>query len=48
MNFIVRPRRTHQDVQKAMALDETVVDSVSFKDWLQRYNVLLYMIQNGK
>ncbi|XP_018303715.1 uncharacterized protein [Mycetomoellerius zeteki] len=35
---------TNQDVQEAMALDETTVDGVSFKDWLQRYNLLLYMI----
>ncbi|KYM93814.1 hypothetical protein ALC62_15515, partial [Cyphomyrmex costatus] len=39
---------TNQDVQKAMALDETTVDGVSFKDWLQRYNLLLYMIHTHK
>ncbi|XP_011865607.1 PREDICTED: uncharacterized protein LOC105560797 [Vollenhovia emeryi] len=39
---------TNQDVQEAMALDETTVDGVSFKDWLQRYTLLLYMIQNSK
>lgn len=39
---------TNQDVQEAMALDETTVDGVSFKDWLQRYNLLLYMIQKSK
>ncbi|XP_012220664.1 uncharacterized protein [Linepithema humile] len=38
----------NQDVQEAMALIETTVDGVSFKDWLQRYNLVLYMIQNGK
>ncbi|XP_029167338.1 uncharacterized protein LOC114937840 [Nylanderia fulva] len=38
---------THQEVQEAMALIETTVDNVSFKDWLQRYNILLYMIQNS-
>ncbi|KMQ97038.1 hypothetical protein RF55_2653 [Lasius niger] len=37
-----------QEVQEAMALVETTVDNVSFKDWLQRYSLLLYMIQNGK
>ncbi|XP_077266327.1 uncharacterized protein LOC143899706 isoform X2 [Temnothorax americanus] len=37
----------NQDVQEAMALDETTVDGVSFKDWLQRYNLLLYMIQKN-
>ncbi|XP_070154106.1 uncharacterized protein [Polyergus mexicanus] len=39
---------TYQEVQEAMALVETTVDNVSFKDWLQRYSLLLYMIQNGK
>ncbi|XP_012532464.1 uncharacterized protein LOC105834486 isoform X1 [Monomorium pharaonis] len=39
---------TNQDVQEAMALNETTVDGVFFKDWLQRYNLLLYMIQNSK
>ncbi|EFN86957.1 hypothetical protein EAI_05187 [Harpegnathos saltator] len=37
-----------QDVQEAMALIETTVDDVSFKDWLQRYTLLLYMIQKIK
>ncbi|KAL6433442.1 hypothetical protein ACFW04_006525 [Cataglyphis niger] len=39
---------TYQEVQEAMALVETTVDNVLFKDWLQRYSLLLYMIQNGK
>ncbi|XP_050452808.1 uncharacterized protein LOC126852251 [Cataglyphis hispanica] len=38
----------YQEVQEAMALVETTVDNVLFKDWLQRYSLLLYMIQNGK
>ncbi|XP_072757771.1 uncharacterized protein [Anoplolepis gracilipes] len=39
---------TYQEVQEAMALVETTIDNVSFKDWLQRYSLLLYMIQNRK
>ncbi|XP_032668739.1 uncharacterized protein LOC116842949 isoform X2 [Odontomachus brunneus] len=37
-----------QDVQKAMQLVETTVDDISFKDWSQRYSLLLYMIQKTK
>lgn len=40
--------RRNQNVQEAMVLNETTVDDVSFKDWLQRYNLLLYMIENAK
>ncbi|KYM81869.1 hypothetical protein ALC53_07661 [Atta colombica] len=39
---------TNQNIQEVMALDETTVDGVSFKDWLQRYNLLLYMIHTHK
>ncbi|XP_011262623.1 uncharacterized protein LOC105255191 [Camponotus floridanus] len=38
----------YQEVQEVMAIVETTVDNVSFKDWLQRYSLLLYMIQNSK
>lgn len=40
--------RKYQEVQEVMAVVETTVDNVSFKDWLQRYSLLLYMIQNSK
>lgn len=39
---------TNQDVQEAMALDETTVEGVSFKDWLKRYHLLLCMLQSDK
>lgn len=38
----------NQDVQKAMALNETTVDGVSFNDWLKRYHLLLCMLQSSK
>ncbi|XP_011643249.1 uncharacterized protein LOC105431031 [Pogonomyrmex barbatus] len=37
---------TNQDIQEVMVLNEATIDDVSFKDWLHRYNLLLYMIQN--
>ncbi|GAB1862048.1 hypothetical protein CAJAP_03127 [Camponotus japonicus] len=46
-NAILRAWK-YQEVQEVMALVETTVDNVSFKDWLQHYSLLLYMIQNSK
>ncbi|XP_014489311.1 PREDICTED: uncharacterized protein LOC106752256 isoform X2 [Dinoponera quadriceps] len=38
---------TNQNVQEVMELIKTTVDDVPFKDWMQRYSLLLYMIQKA-
>lgn len=37
---------TSQNVDKVLEIIEKTVDGVSFQDWVQRYSLLLYMIQN--
>ncbi|XP_015436353.1 PREDICTED: uncharacterized protein LOC107191766 [Dufourea novaeangliae] len=38
----------HQTVEKVMDIIEKTVDDATFPEWVERYNLLLYIIQNSK
>lgn len=40
--------RIHQTVQKVMQIIDKTVDDATFPEWVERYSLMLYMLQNSK
>ena len=47
LNFYFIINRVNQPVQKVMEIIEKTVDDATFSEWVERYDVLLYMLQNS-
>lgn len=47
INFYFIINRVNQPVQKVMEIIEKTVDDATFSEWVERYDVLLYMLQNS-